>query len=120
MKTQTKPAHSPFPTKDKPWFVGAGIRSHDTAGICSQWHDGEETGEETIAEVLPTNNDNKTRDLQAAFIVKAVNNHDSLVNAVQCAESILTVDFATPDTVEGRRALSFVNSLRTLLSTLIA
>ncbi len=54
----------------------------------------------------------------AKKIVKSVNTHDSLVNAVQCAESILSVDFATPDTVEGRRALSFVNSLRTLLTNL--
>jgi len=41
-----------------------------------------------------------------------------LVNALQSAESLLTVDFATPNTVEGRRALSFVNSLRTLLTSL--
>ena len=54
----------------------------------------------------------------AKQIVGSVNAHDKLINALQSAESILTVDFATPDTVEGRRALSFVNSLRTLLASL--
>jgi len=39
--------------KHESWHVGDPIRSTDTLGICKRWTDGEETGEETIAEVLP-------------------------------------------------------------------
>lgn len=80
--TQSKAAAgeaAQLPTPSKPWFVGNGIRASDTAGICVAWNDGGETGEETIAEVLPTTDSNKTRDKQAAFIVRAANNFDSLI-----------------------------------------
>jgi len=46
MSTQTK--HTPGP-----WYVGDSIRSSDTVGICAEWEDGAESGETTIAEVLP-------------------------------------------------------------------
>lgn len=35
------------------WYVGEPIRSRDTLGINVKWKDGDEEGEETIAEVLP-------------------------------------------------------------------
>ncbi|HEU4343717.1 MAG TPA: hypothetical protein VFU31_19375 [Candidatus Binatia bacterium] len=35
------------------WYVGEPIRSRDTLGINVRWKDGDEEGEETIAEVLP-------------------------------------------------------------------
>lgn len=54
----------------------------------------------------------------AAYAMTACNAYPKLVNALESAESLLRVDFATPETVEGRRALSFVNALRTLLSSL--
>ena len=69
-------AHTP--TAEKPWFVGSPIRSADTAGICVTHFDGEEI-EETIAEVLPSTDGNKTRDKQAAFILRACNEFDSLI-----------------------------------------
>lgn len=37
-----------------PYRVGAPIRNPDAIGIVRDWQDGDEQGEETIAEVLPT------------------------------------------------------------------
>lgn len=53
------------------WFVGSGIRHSDTAGICVLHEDGDEITEETIAEVLPSSDGNKTRDKQAALLAAA-------------------------------------------------
>lgn len=36
------------------WRIGDPIRSPDAIGICRDWNDGLDSGEETIAEVLPT------------------------------------------------------------------
>lgn len=48
MKTKRINTHTPGPL-----FVGTPIRSADTVGICKTWNDSGETGEDTIAEVLP-------------------------------------------------------------------
>jgi len=53
------------------WHVGEPIMRRDSIGICQAWSDGEESGEETIAEVLTTPDDNKTALEQARLIAAA-------------------------------------------------
>lgn len=95
---QTPPAHTA--TTKAPWYIGAPIRSPDAIGICVAWQDGEETGEETIAEVLPA--PGKVAQKQAAFIVTACNSFDSdkatikalaasLADMMRVYESVYTV-----------------------------
>ena len=84
---QTTQTHSPLP-----WYIGEPIRSQDAIGICNAWEDVHE-GEGTIAEVLPGILGIAQAD--AELIVKAVNNHQRLIDAL---EDLLTeVDNINPD-----------------------
>ena len=74
---QTTQTHSPLP-----WYIGEPIRSQDAIGICNAWEDVHE-GEGTIAEVLPGILGIAQAD--AELIVKAVNNHEKLVSALETA-----------------------------------
>lgn len=57
--------------KREVFHIGEPIRNADCIGICADWVDGEERGEETIAEVLPTPDNNETAMLQACLFVAA-------------------------------------------------
>jgi hypothetical protein len=89
------------PISKRQWYVGDPIRNLDCLGICVQWKDGDEVGEETIAEVLPATPG--VQEKQAALIVTAVNSHAALVAALEHALEWLEIaqgeepeDYANP------------------------
>lgn len=62
---------------EKELYVGAPIRSADTIGLCRTWVDGPETGEETVAEVLPTEPPS-VAEKDAADLIHRYNAHKAL------------------------------------------
>ena len=62
-----------------PWFIGEPFNPERACAIVCGWQDGEERGEETIAEVCDGPNGIGKRD--ARFIVLACNNFERLVEA---------------------------------------
>lgn len=62
---------------EKQLYIGNPIRSTDTIGICRTWIDGSETGEETVAEVLPGEPGVAEKD--ATALIQRYNAHKKLL-----------------------------------------
>ena len=67
---------------ETPWGISTEtLNPERPLAIVHVWHDGGEDGESVIAEITVADNDMHNKD--AAFIVKAVNSHDALVEVLK-------------------------------------
>lgn len=103
-----------------PWSIGEAFNPERACAIVTPWQDGEERGEETIAEVC--DGPNGQGQIDANFIVTACNAYDrdqqtirDLAAALRDCESLLHSRFSSPGTQEGRLAVAMVNRIRGLL-----